>query len=1353
MKRDKTMFKRLFTSGLIFVIGLSFAQTPDWENSRVFRINKEPAHATLMPFSSIANALEGGDQASVYYSSLNGQWKFHWVQGADNKLTDFFEKDFDDSGWDEISVPGCWQLSGYGIPIYTNVNYPFDASNPPNIPHEKNEVGSYRTIFEAPKLWKDRQVILHFAGVKSAFYVWVNGKKVGYSQDSMTPAEFDITSYLKKGENLLAVEVYRWSDGSYLEDQDMWRFSGIFRDVFLYAVPEVHIRDFTVQTNLDDTYLAGELRVSAVLYNSTKKKQGPFSIEMNLLDASNTKIESISKEHSIQEIGGNEEVVIDFNLRVQNPRLWSAENPNLYTTVLILRNKQQQIEEILTSKTGFREVELRDNQLFVNGKSVLLKGVNRHEHDPDFGRAVPISRMIQDILLMKRFNVNTVRTSHYPNHPVWYDLCDQYGIYVIDEANVESHGLMQTLPDSDPAWEAACVDRVNNMVQRDKNHPSVIFWSLGNEAGSGSVFHSMAKHAKSVDPTRPVHYEGHNDAADVYSRMYPEVSFLYEYAEGNPQKPFILCEYGHAMGNGCGNIKEYWDAIYAYPCLIGACIWDWVDQGLTRTLDDGRTTFVYGGDFGDEPNDNNFCINGLIFPDRQVSPKLYEIKSVYQYIHAEPVDLQTGKIRILNRYDFTPLTAFRGGWFILEDGKIIQHGRLDSLNVAPGEAELVQLPIKKPVLRPGAEYHLYLSFSLARATSWAPKGHEVAWMQFAMPWKSAPPMTAQMDGMPTISFDDKEKTIQIKGETFKAVFDKAAGTFSSYAVNGKDILASEDGGPRLNLFRAPVDNDTRVRRSWADADLSNPTYSVEAVTVERLDAKAVQIRADVRVSVKSGGFLHHATYTCFGDGRMQMDHRIAPFGKLPTLARIGLTMKVPGNLDTLHWFGRGPHENYPDRKSGAVVGRFQLAVDDLYVPYVKPQEFGARQDVRWAALVDGYAAGLLLSDTTPFSVTASRFSAKQLTEAKHTTDLVKDPFITLNIDAVHRGLGNASCGPEVLEPYKLDAQPVQFSLTLQPVTSQSAPLEILGRMVVPLAAAPEIQRNMQGQVILKSSTADCQIRYTTNGQKPTSRSKLYSGPFTMIKAGTIRAKTYKSSVLASGSETQSFDLLPVARPEIQMSQPQVWLPEMLNATLSCTTDGAVIRYTSDGSEPTSSSQTYSVPLHLNKAAVIKAKAFKRGYGPSETTAAFGNILDPEKHGAEINYYEGDWPELPDFLSLTPIRTESTVRLDLNATEHAENTFGYLIQGRLDIPTAGSYTFYTTSDDGSRMFVNGQKVVENDGLHAAETQRGSIDLEAGSVDFEVIFFERGGGEVFYVEFEGPGFDRQPIPAGMILKAVE
>lgn len=1344
------MLRQLILIGCSLMVGVSSAQVPEWENSRIFRINKEPAHATLMPFSSIVNALEGGNQASLYYQSLNGQWKFYWVKGVDNRPAGFFRKDFDDSGWDEIIVPGCWQLSGYGIPIYTNVNYPFDASDPPRIPYDQNEVGSYRILFEVPKLWKDRNVILHFSGVKSAFYVWVNGRQVGYSQDSMTPAEFDITSYLKGGENLLAVEVYRWSDGSYLEDQDMWRFSGIFRDVFLYAVPEVHIRDFFIQTDLDTTYRAGELKVSAVLSNATSKKQGPFSVEMNLLDASSRVIESITREQTVQEVDGRDEVRIEFNVPVQSPRLWSAENPNLYTTVLILRDKQEQIEEILTARTGFREVKIRNNQLLVNGRPVLLKGVNRHEHDPDVGRAVPVSRMIEDILLMKRYNINTVRTSHYPNHPVWYDLCDRYGMYVIDETNLESHELMSSLPDSDPAWEPACLDRIHNMVQRDKNHPSVIFWSLGNEAGGGSVFHAMARRAKSVDSTRPIHYEGFNEAADVTSRMYPEVSFLHEYAEGHPQKPLMLCEYVHAMGNACGNVREYWDAIEAYPSLIGACVWDWVDQGLRRTLPDGRETFVYGGDFGDEPNDGNFCCNGLIFPDRQISPKLIEIKSVYQSIHVEPVDLENGRIRIRNGYAFTPMTAFHGSWFVLEDGKVIQHGRLDSLQIAPGESKGIRLGLKQPAPRPGAEYHLYVNFSLARATSWAPKGHEVAWAQFELPWEGAAPVTASLESMPDISYTETDQILRVQSEALRAVFDKSAGTWTSYIVHGTDLLGSESGGPKLNLFRAPVDNDVRVRDAWIEAGLDDPDYSTQSVTIEQLDDKAVQIQAKVRVSARAGGFVHSAAYTCFGDGRMHMDHRAEPFGKLPALARIGLTMKVRGDLDTLHWFGRGPHENYPDRKSGAVVGRFDLTVDDLYVPYVKPQEFGARQDVRWAALTDSFGTGIILSGADPFAVTVSRFSAKKLMEARHTSDLIQDSFITLNVDAAERGLGNASCGPEVLDKYKLNARPIRFSLTLQPVTSQSAPLNILGRMVLPLAAAPDIQRDAQGNIHMKSRTASSEIRYTINGQEPTSRSRLFSGPFPMIQTGTVRAKTFKNGILASGTETLTFDLLPTAAPEIRMNKNQVWFPENLTATLSTETDGAVIRYTLDGSEPTVNSARYSAPLHMKEAAVIKARAFKKGLAPGRTTTEVANVLDPQKHGAEVEYYEGVWDSIPDFESLTPVRTGSTVRLDLKAADHRDNEFGYLIRGRLHIPALSTYTFYATSDDGSRIVINGDVIVDNDGLHAPETKSGSVRLQAGFADFEAMFFEKGGGESFSVEFEGPGFERQPIPPGLILK---
>ncbi|MHC4740248.1 MAG: glycoside hydrolase family 2 TIM barrel-domain containing protein, partial [Planctomycetota bacterium] len=673
---------------LISLVGsLPADQANDWENPEMIGRNKEPAHCTLIPYPDIQGALEGNRASSPFYKSINGNWKFNWVRRPAERPLDFYKLDFDVSNWKEIPVPANWQMHGYGIPIYTNVPYPF-AKNPPYIPHEYNPVGSYRTEFTVPAEWKNRQIFIHFEGVKSAFYLWINGRKVGYSQGSMTPAEFNITKYLRTGKNILAAEVYRWSDGSYIEDQDMWRLSGIYRDVYLFSTPSVHLRDFFIRCDLDEQYRDATLKVTARVHNYSGKPAGSHTVEVRLSEAK-SRLQQLMTGN-IDSISGSADGIIEMQAEVKNPRKWSSEKPNLYTVILALRNTGGEIIEVEQCKFGFREVELKDGRLFVNGVPILIKGVNRHEHDPDYGRAVPYFRMVQDIELMKQFNINTVRTSHYPDNPKWYQLCDEYGLFVIDEANIESHGMGYDLDKTlgnKPQWKTAHLDRTVSMVQRDKNHPSIIIWSLGNEAGSGCNFVSTADYIHKTDSTRPVHYEQHNEVADIDSVMYPHLNSLIERGRSDNTKPFIMCEYAHAMGNSVGNLREYWDAIEKYKTLIGGCIWDWVDQGLRKRAEDGKEFWAYGGDYGDKPNDGNFCINGLVFPDRKIPPKMWEVKRVYQYITVEPEELTTGKIKVCNKYFYTNLNEFDVAWNLSEDGKVIQKGTIRPLDIAPGQSK------------------------------------------------------------------------------------------------------------------------------------------------------------------------------------------------------------------------------------------------------------------------------------------------------------------------------------------------------------------------------------------------------------------------------------------------------------------------------------------------------------------------------------------------------------------------------------------------------------------------------------------------------------------------------------------
>ncbi len=1021
----------------------------DWENPEVFGVNKEPPHCTLMPFADKETAIAGDAESSPFCKSLNGRWKFHWVGTPSERPVDFYKSDYDVGDWNEIPVPSNWEMHGYGIPIYTNVNYPFKPNppyimndNPPDFTSAKqpNPVGSYRTEFSVPEHWKGRQVFIHFDGVMSAFYLWINGKKVGYSEDSMCPAEFDITKYLKEGTNILAAEVYRWCDGSYLEDQDMWRFSGIYRDIYLFATPSVHIRDFFVRCDLDENYRDAILKVTASVKNYSDKKSPKHSVDVLLLDGDKQLKLATGKA---RELAGAGEGVVELQIAVESPRKWSCEEPYLYTVLLVLKDNKGKVIEVEKCNFGFREVEIKGNQLFVNGVAIKIKGVNRHEHDPDFARAVPYSRMAQDVELFKRFNINTVRTAHYPNHPKWYELCDRYGIFVLDEANVESHGLSygkDALPDGLPQWKQCCIARMAGMVERDKNHPCVIIWSLGNEAGSGDDFVAMTEYTRKADPTRPIHYEQFNKIADIDSVMYPHVNAVAQRGKANEPRPFIMCEYAHAMGNAVGNLKEYWDVIETYPGLIGGCIWDWVDQGIRKKAVNGKEFWAYGGDYGDKPNDLNFCINGLVRPDRTVEPELFEVKRVYQYVAVEPNDLAAGKINVRNKYFYTNLKQFDAAWSLSEDGVDIQNGAIEPLDIEPGRAKIVTVPFARPQLAAGAEYWLRVGFTLREDTIWAKKGHEVAAAQFKMPFDAPPNPDINVAALPQLSVDQGEREIIVQGERFVVTFDSEAGVISSWLFDGEEMLVrNSDGvaGPFLNAFRQYTDNDRNWGGNWKFPDIwykaglhqlrpERKKFQVNLVT-----DKVVGIMAQVTYSGGNCGFEHYCVYSVLSNGCIHIDNYVVPFGEPPPLPRMGLIMTVPERFENFTWYGRGPHENYPDRKTGADMGLYRSTVSEQFVPYVRPQENGNKEDVRWAALTDSSGKGLLVIGDNTISVTALHFKPTDLA-AMHPSELAPRKDITLCLDHKQLGLGNSSCGPPVLKEYMLGSGPWQFGLVLRP---------------------------------------------------------------------------------------------------------------------------------------------------------------------------------------------------------------------------------------------------------------------------------------------------------------------------------
>jgi beta-galactosidase len=1115
------------------ISAVSPAETPDWEDPLIIGINKEPAHATLMPYSTTEQSLACNREASPYYRSLNGKWKFNWVATPDERPVDFYRTDYDDSKWATIPVPSNWQMHGYGIPIYVNVRYPFKA-DPPYIPHDNNPVGSYRHTFEIPSGWDGREVFIHFDGVESAFYIWVNGQKVGYSQESRTPAEFDITQYLRAGKNLLSVEVYRWSDGSYLEDQDFWRLSGIFRNVYLFSTPEVHIRDFELLPDLDNDYKDGTLKIKCRVKNfGDKAAAGPLTVSASLWDGKKQMTSAETDRKQGSGLTGGDERELTLELHLSDCRKWSAEDPYLYTVSLALKDASGKVLETLSGKAGFRKVEIRDSRLWVNGVPVLLKGVNRHEHDPDTGHYISVESMKKDITIMKRFNINTVRTCHYPDDPVWYDLCDEYGLYLVDEANIESHGmgydLNRTLGNK-PIWEKAHVDRMTRMIERDKNHPSVIIWSMGNEAGSGCNFVATARATRELDPTRPIHYERMNSVADIDSTMYPHVDWLVNRGKNDNGKPFFICEYAHAMGNAVGNLREYWEAIETYKPLIGGCIWDWVDQGLRKVDENGRQFWAYGGDYGPKgtPSDGNFCMNGLVHPDRRIAPKLYEVKRVYQYVAFDADDLKKGKIRIRNKYAFISLNRFQLQWSLICDGREIQSGGMDCPDIMPGDEKTVQLNITEPARLPaGAECYLNVSLHLKDKTLYADAGYEAAAQQFEMPWQSPPQPMMALAGMPALAAKQTTDSIEISNDVLTVSLDKNSGTIDSLVYFGKPVIApGAHNGPTLNVERGFTDNDKWFSGSFYGAGLNDMTCKVDRISITNVAGNVVRVSIICRYeSPRSAGYVHQCDYTIFGNGCIVVDNQVSPYGSTGLLPRLGVQMTLPGDYEDLTWYGRGPHENYVDRRDSADIGLYSSTVSRQYEPYARPQETGNKEDVRWAALLDKTGRGVLAVAEGTFSFSALHYTARDLNNASHLNELTPRKDVILCIDYGQTGIGNASCGPATLDKYCLKPKSYRWAFSLRPCRGDKDNLTDIARPAVPLVAAPVITRDADGLVSISSAAKNARIYYTDDGSSPDKRSRLFSTPFKLIDGGTIKAKAFAESAIDSAETTADLGML------------------------------------------------------------------------------------------------------------------------------------------------------------------------------------------------------------------------------------
>ncbi|MDD1795325.1 beta-galactosidase [Enterovibrio sp. ZSDZ42] len=1013
-----------------------------WENPSITHLNRLPAHCPLASYPSVEVALDDQHQptpVSRHRTSLNGQWKFALFESPESVPSASVDPEFDDSQWRNMPVPSNWQLQDTDdIPIYTNVQYPFEAT-PPFVPAH-NPTGVYRTTFTLSESWKKSQTIVCFEGVTAAFYLWCNGHFVGYSQDSRLPAEFDLSPYVSLGDNQLTAVVLRWSDGSYLEDQDMWWLSGIFRDVILRKKPYHQIVDFDVNTRLDPTHQIGMLSLTTTL----RGIYGQVAIQLfdEGVDISGPVIARCG-ERPIDERGSWPNRV-EHQITISCPRLWSDEDPHLYRLVITLLDDEGNAVDIEACNVGFRQVEILDGLLTINGQPALIRGVNRHEFDPERGYVQRIEDIEDDLKLIKQFNFNAVRTSHYPNHPAFYSLCDKYGLYVVDEANIETHGLVPMSQLSDNTeWLTAYMERMTRMVERDKNHPCVIIWSLGNESGVGNNHHAMYQWVKHRDPSRPVQYEGggaNTEATDIVCPMYARVEEDQEVTLPkwalqkwiglpNETRPLILCEYAHAMGNSLGSFDKYWDAFRRYPRLQGGFIWDWVDQGLSRNNDQGKNQWSYGGDFGDTPNDRQFCINGLMFPDRTPHPSAFEAKYQQQRFHYTLNSATPLSVTIEHEFLFHPPEALTLKWTLQESGKQIAHGE-EPLHLHVAQSSRHTFIEQLPEAKPGKEYFLNIEVVLAAKEPWAPKGTVIGWGQLALPVNSSIALPdIGPDGLPEVIEEADHWTI--RGEHFELGFDKQSGHLVQWLIDGEEQLLD---APKDNFVRPPIDNDIGASEAdhpdpeawlnkWQDAGLFSLRHENLFNTVDILNDQ-IQIRS--HHGYFSGDTMVIATLWRYevnvsGDILLSVDVNVAP--GMPALPRVGLELALP-LTDTVAWFGRGPFENYPDRKSAAMVSRYLALTDDMHTPYIYPSENGLRCDVRQLDIDNLRILGL-------FHFSVSRYSQENLAAAKHQEELVQDDHLYLRIDGHHMGIGgDDSWSPSVHSEYLLNAMRYRYSLTL-----------------------------------------------------------------------------------------------------------------------------------------------------------------------------------------------------------------------------------------------------------------------------------------------------------------------------------
>jgi beta-galactosidase/beta-glucuronidase len=1045
--------KLLLSCFFLFTLSTnSFSQNnvPFWQDETVFGENKLEAHTLVLPFKKIDANRDYANENSDNYFSLNGDWKFIMTNGPDYKPKNFQQKNIDESAWNTITVPSNWQMLGYGKRIYTNVHHPFEA-NPPKVPTEGNETGYYRKTFNYTKT-ENTNNIIHFAGVQSAFYLYVNGKYVGYSEGSMTPAEFDITNFLVDGENTISAKVIRWSDGSYLEDQDFWRLSGIYRDVFIYDVNDVNLWDFQVETNLVNNYKDAIINISAKI--NTAQTESNYTVKTFLLNGS----QKIEIKNAI------ENNTLKVSEKIIGPRLWTSETPNLYT--LVFEIKYLGKTNYYPYKIGFREVEIKDAQVILNGKSIYIKGVNRHEFDTKKGRAIDVESMIRDIKLMKQNNINAVRTSHYPNNPIWYKLCDEYGLLVMDEANIESHFLWAMRNESPvlyPSWKNAIIDRELSMFHRDKNHASIIMWSLGNEAGDGTNMQISYDTIKSLDMSkRPIHYEGKaikrpmdtstsknfletfarlwstlrwTKAAnnyDINSYMYPTIEWMEHMATKDKERPIIICEYAHSMGNSTGHFKEYWDMFKEFPNIQGGYIWDWVDQGIEQKTDEGKKFYAYGGDFGEKQHDKDFCLNGIVLPNRTPKPALTEIKKVFQYIDFKIDKAKTGEITVTNKYLFKDLDGMNLKLQLQEDGITVKEKTFSLNGIEVDKSKTINLDFDKSKLRADKNYYLLVEVTLSKDLTWANKGHLVAWEQFKIK-EDNDTLLSKSTGK--INIDDNSKTLVVHGEKFNITIDKKTVRIVEWNSEDNKIIAK---GPKANFWRAPTSNDkgtgnvdprfTWHATQWKKSGLDSLQLENSEISFEH-KGNNILVTTQGKLRKNKTKIDFTITYEITPAGEVKISNSIKSNKKI-SFPKIGNVLELPKDYKKITWLGKGPNENYTDRSYGSNFGLYSKTIDDMYYPYIKPQENGNRSGVRKAILTTEEGNGIEIMGNN-MNISVTRYSLENLTNSDHTYDLKTTDTVWLNIDYKQNALGSESFMYNYLDKYILKGKKFEYSYIIK----------------------------------------------------------------------------------------------------------------------------------------------------------------------------------------------------------------------------------------------------------------------------------------------------------------------------------